>query len=204
MINKVLFDKIAHKYGSVCSWALWGDFGEKPKSNMADMDVLNPEINQELLSILKTNVIMIGLNFSHPVNFNLPFMNFHDASPYANDFKIRYAFYGTEYYGSYMTDIIKDHPNNNSMDVKTFLKKNNNIVEESINEFIKEMECIESYKPIIFCFGSQVYNILKSYLSNKLYSTLVPLIHYSHQINKDNYKKDLLLKIDQYINKKQF
>lgn len=35
---------------------------------------------------------MVELNFSREVSFEEPFMNFHDANPHGNDFKIRYAF----------------------------------------------------------------------------------------------------------------
>ncbi len=110
MIDKEPFDKITEKYGPVANWAIWGDEGQKPKSNMSNMDVLDPKKNISLLYSLQPNVIMIGLNFSRPVAFDKPYMNFHDANPYANDFKIRYAFKNTPYYSAYMTDLVKNIP----------------------------------------------------------------------------------------------
>ena len=73
-----------------------------------------------LLSVLKNNVVMVGLSISQ--SFSEPFRNFHDSNPSANDFKIRYAFQNTEYYGAYMTDIIKGLEMINSKDVLRHLE----------------------------------------------------------------------------------
>jgi hypothetical protein len=81
---------------------VWADASEKPKSNMDDISHFN---NESVLSLLKNDVVMVGLNISRPVS--KPFLNFHDRNPKANDFKIRYAFKDSPYYGAYMTDINK-------------------------------------------------------------------------------------------------
>jgi hypothetical protein len=49
---------------------------------------------------------MVALNFSRTIE-NKAFVNFHDKRPQSQDYKIRYAFRNTEFYGAYMTDIIK-------------------------------------------------------------------------------------------------
>src|SRR3989304_6214796 len=108
MISKVLYEKIKTKYGNVASWAVWEEPGTKPKSNMGNMDIFELEKNNNILQTLTTNVVMVGLNISREVKFDKPFMNFHDSRPSANDFKIRYAFKDTQFYGAYMTDIIKN------------------------------------------------------------------------------------------------
>ncbi len=74
------------------------------------MDVFDLDKNLNLLKTLRTDVIMVALNFSRDTAFEKPFMNFDDANPHAQDFKIRYAFEGTPFYGAYMIDIIKDFP----------------------------------------------------------------------------------------------
>ena len=198
MIDKEIFDKITEKYGLIASWAIWGDEGEKPKSNMSNMDVLDPNKNNSLLYSLQPNVIMIGLNFARPVAFDRPYMNFHDASPYANDFKIRYAFKNTPYYGAYMTDLIKNYPMVKSKNVMTYLKKNPDIIQESVEVFRQELMDLNTNKPIIFAFGLPVYTILLSQLE-KEYSHLIRLTHYSHQVSKEKYKEEVYHKIETII-----
>ena len=73
MISEYLFDEIAKKYGYVASWAIWAKSGDKPKSNIADMRVLDPILNPALLEILRTDVVMVALNFSREVAFELHF-----------------------------------------------------------------------------------------------------------------------------------
>ncbi len=92
MIDIKLFEKIKDKYGAVSSWAVWSEEGETPKSNIGDIDIFDLEKNPDIFNILKTNIVMVGLNFSRTMMGPIAFKNFHDANPYANDFKIRYAF----------------------------------------------------------------------------------------------------------------
>ena len=42
------------------------------------------------------------------------FSNFHSSSSTAQDYKIRYALKDTKFWGSYMTDIIKNFPEKHS------------------------------------------------------------------------------------------
>ena len=106
MIDLNLFKRIKRKHGSYASWAVWALAGDKPKSNMSDWIRMDVDSNPGLLMPLKPGVTMVGLNFSRSERNHAPFGNFHDPSPHANDFKIRYAFQGTEYCGAYMTDVI--------------------------------------------------------------------------------------------------
>jgi hypothetical protein len=89
---------------------------------MGNMNIYDLHKNPDLLEILKNNVVMVGLNFSRPLLPTEPFKNFHDLSPYANDFKIRYAFRNTQFYGAYMTDIIKNLEMKSSNEVRSYLK----------------------------------------------------------------------------------
>ena len=189
------FEKIKEKYGSVASWAVWDTFGEKPKSNIGNMDVFEISKNNNLLQTLKPNVVMVGLNFSREVKFEKPFMNFHDSSPFANDFKIRYAFHGTSLYGAYMTDIIKNLEMKSSKDVLTHLEINPHVTQENITAFRRELLDIGSVNPIILAFGRGTFGILRKNMHKNEYSHLVKLTHYSHQISKEDYKKDVLLQL---------
>ena len=132
MISKELFETIKEKYGDVASWAVWKEEGLRPKSNMGHLNVFDLQKNPSLLDVLKNNVVMIGLNFSRPLTPTEPFKNFHDLNPSANDFKICYAFRNTEFYGAYMTDIIKNLEMKVSHDVQSHLKNNPDLIRENI------------------------------------------------------------------------
>jgi len=74
---------------------------ERPLCSMCN------EKNEGVLSLLKNDVVMVGLNISiRDSTDSKPFQNFQSPNPSANDFKIRYAFKDSPYYGAYMTDII--------------------------------------------------------------------------------------------------
>jgi hypothetical protein len=100
------FKRIRDRYGHYASWAVWAEEGEKPKGNIDNLSVLDPQINPNLLNTLTGDFIFLGLNIARRIE--RPFGNFHDPRPMATDFKIRSALKGTRYWGSYMTDIIKD------------------------------------------------------------------------------------------------
>jgi hypothetical protein len=194
MINSDLFETIKQKHGGYSSWAVWADQIDKPKSNMGDMSIFNAEHRTTLLNQLKNNVIMVGLNISR--SFSEPFRNFHDFNPRANDFKIRFAFRNTEYYGAYMTDIIKEYEMVDSKNVITHLKDNNLLVTKSIEKFREEIKDLKSDRPIIFAFGVTAYKILKNNIHNTEYGRLIKLTHYSHQISKEAYKETILREIE--------
>ena len=85
MITRKKFDFIKDKYSHFASWAIWThEEDNKPKSNMGDLTVLDPEINKNLLSELNPNVVLVALNFSLDVTLSA-FGNFHSNRPHATD-----------------------------------------------------------------------------------------------------------------------
>jgi hypothetical protein len=196
MVSRSLYESISNKYGYVASWAVWAKAGEKPKSNISDMSVLDVNLNSSVLDLVTTDVVMVALNFAREVAFTRPFMNFHDANPHGQDYKIRYAFEGTEFYGAYMTDIIKDFPMLSSSDVLRHLKNNPSVVPYQIESFREELKFIGSHKPILLAFGADTFKILQKNLRHEEYSALIQLTHYSHQISKENYRIDTLKRLE--------
>ena len=197
MISEDLYNKIRKVYGYFCSWAVWDKEGSTPKSNMGNLKIFDLKQNSEILSILKNNIIMIGLNFSRPIDNPEPFINFHDKYPYANDFKIRYAFRETIYYGAYMTDIIK-----NSIQIKSSIlmsSLDDQTIDKNVEVFRNEIACLEAKKPTILAFGKDAYDILKQYLYRDEYSSLIKLTHYSDYIRKEDYKKEVLRQISESL-----
>jgi hypothetical protein len=185
MISKEHYLEITNKFGEFASWAVWADEGSKPKSNIGDMSIFDLNNNPGLLEILNPNVVMVALNFSRSVN-KTPFINFHDSRPQGQDYKIRYAFRGTEFYGAYMTDIIKDFEEKVSGNVKAYLKENQKFELDNIELFKQEIAELKCADPFIIAFGNITYEILKKHFGESY--RIQKVMHYSQQISKENYK----------------
>jgi hypothetical protein len=194
MMTVEQFESIKKKHGGYSSWAVWAEATGKPKSNMGDMGIFDLRSNPQLTHLLKNNVVMVGLNISR--SFSEPFRNFHDSNPKANDFKIRYAFQNTEYYGAYMTDIIKGFEMVNSNDVLKHLEENPAVIKRNIDRFREELSDLDCREPIILAFGVTAYKIIKNELKQWEYSKLVRLTHYSHQISKEKYREKVTSEIN--------
>ena len=82
---------------------------------------------------------MIGLNVAARSLSGEPFRNFHDPRPLANDFKIRFAFMGTDFWGAYMTDLIKDFPETVSGRLLKYLKAHPEIVPRHVDALRAEL-----------------------------------------------------------------
>ncbi|MBL7959209.1 hypothetical protein JNL27_03115 [bacterium] len=192
MIDKNQFKLIREKHGFYASWAIWRDASDKPKSNMSDMSIFDIDLNPKILYQLNPNVMMVGLNFSRNVE-KKEFINFHDKNPHAQDFKIRYAFKDTPFYGAYMTDVIKYHEDVNSKNVLKKIKKDPSIIHTNLKIFREEIIDLGSKeKPMILAFGAIVFELLSTYLEAENYIKLIKLTHYSHQISKEEYKASIL------------
>jgi hypothetical protein len=190
MIDIQHFENIKQKHGGYASWAVWADAAEKPKSNMGDVSQFT---NESVLNILQNNAVMVGLNISRPVAE--PFMNFHDPNPRANDFKIRYAFKDSAYYGAYMTDIIKFLVEIDSKHVMKYLQEHPEIIEENLKTFREEIQDLKATAPIILAFGNDTYKLLSENLKKNEYRELIKLTHYSHRVGKEAYKEAVFKEI---------
>jgi hypothetical protein len=190
MIDIQQFENIKQKHGRYASWAVWADAAAKPKSNVGDVSHFT---NESVLSLLKNNVIMVGLNISRPVSE--PFINFHDPNPRANDFKIRYAFRDSAYYGAYMTDIIKFLEEVDSQHVMKYLKEHPEIIEKNLKSFREEIQDLKATAPLILVFGKDAHKLLDENLNKNEYHKLIKLTHYSHQIGKEAYREAVFKEI---------
>ena len=185
MITKEDFIEIADKYGEFASWAVWANQGIKPKSNIGDMSIFDLNENPNLLETLNPNVIMVGLNFSRTIE-RKAFVNFHDKRPQGQDYKIRYAFRDTEFYGAYMTDIIKDFEEKVSGNVLVYLKSNEEFELKNVRLFEQEITDLKCLDPLIIAFGNITYDLLNKHFGGKY--RIKKVMHYSQQINKENYR----------------
>jgi len=192
MITQEKFIKIKEKYGFWSSWAVWSEQGTTPKSNVGDLSIFD---GNEILKILNPNVIFVGLNISRGA-ISTPLANFHDRRTEATDFKIRYAFKDTQFWGGYMTDIIKDYDQVDSVKVMDFLKENRDYELANINFFKSELNDIESIDPILIAFGSSTQKILKRHFKNDL--RILSVSHYAHFMSKETYRDEVINKVSIY------
>ena len=188
MIDRKRFDLIKEKYGNVASWAIWSDEDEKPKSNIGDLTILDSDINKNLLSQINPNVVLVGLNISRGV-IKIPFANFHDKRPEATDYKIRFAFRDSPYWGGYMTDIIKDFDQKSSGKMVAFLRKNKPFEEENIRTFRQELNDIGAINPTLIAFGNDTFNILNRNFKSEF--TILKVPHYANYTSKEKYREQV-------------
>ena len=191
MISQNHYGLIRKKHGKYASWAVWANASDRPKSNMGDMAIFDDKL---VLSQLRPNVLMVGLNLSR-FTISEPFRNFHDPSPSGQDYKIRFAFRDTEYFGAYMTDIIKGVVEVDSKNIPTHLKENPGVLADSLKIFRQELRDLGTDSPLILAFGRIAYYIIKQNLSSAEYGKLIRLTHYSHQISKEKYRDTVLSEI---------
>jgi len=189
MITREKFDFIKRKYDQHASWAIWAKQGDTPTSNMGDMSVLDPEINNNLLLELNPDIVLVALNFSIDIKHE-SWENFHKYRPHATDFKTRFALRDTPLWGAYMTDILKDYPEKDSQKVNAHLKKHPELEQENITRFHQEITDIGVSKPLLIAFGDIVYDILKRNISE---FKILKIPHYAHHISKEKYREQVKL-----------
>jgi hypothetical protein len=190
MVDRETFDRIKEKHGPHASWAVWAKPAGKPKSNMGDLTVLDPDRNPDLLGKLRSDVVMLGLNLSREQPS--PFGNFHDAKAVGQDYKIRSAFTDTPFYGAYMTDIIKDLRMLKSGDV-ICLAAHPDVVAESARRLLEEFDDLKPESPpTVIAFGGSAYLLAARHLPASRYSQLVRVTHYSVYISQTAYREQVL------------
>lgn len=187
-VSEEQFKKIKSKYQYLSSWAIWAAEGATPKSNIGDLSVLDPDINEKLLSQLNPEVVFVGLNISRG-DIQIPLSNFHDSRSVATDYKIRFALHDTPFWGGYMTDIIKDFEEKNSGKVGDYLSKNRDFEKQNIEIFLEELIDIGAKNPVLIAFGNEVSNILNRHLKDRFRIIKIP--HYANYTNKEKYREQI-------------
>ena len=190
MVDRETFDRIKERHGPYASWAVWAEPDGTPKSHQGDLTVLDPDRNPALLGMLRSDVVMLGLNLSR--DRPPPFGNFHDARAEGQDYKIRFAFTGTRFYGAYMTDIIKGVVMLKSGDLMRYLVTNQHVVAESVERLLEEFDDLKSKSPTVVAFGSSAHLLAAKHLPANRYSRLVRVTHYADFISQTAYRERVL------------
>ena len=193
MVDRETFDLIKRKHGTYASWAVWGEPTGGPKSGMGDLAVLDPDLHPTLLETLRNDVVMLGLNRSRSVQGT--FLNFHPQYSEAQDYKIRYAFAGTPYYGAYMTDLIKELFEVKSGNLMRQLAANPSLVSKNIQWLLEEFDDLGCTAPTLIAFGGDTYLLAAKHFPPDRYSRLVRVTHYSHYISKEEYRHRVLAQL---------
>jgi len=88
MITEETFNIVKEKFKHQGSWAIWGDFGARPKDNMDDLTIFFGEKLKKSIKQLHLNYVLVGLNISTEEIVE-PLSNFHGKN--GEVYKIRYA-----------------------------------------------------------------------------------------------------------------
>jgi hypothetical protein len=156
---------------------------------MGDLTVLDPDQNPALLGMLRSDLVMLGLNLSR--DLPPPLGNFHDESSRGNDYKIRFAFTDTTFYGAYMTDIIKVRKLK-SHDLMHDLAANQHCVDENIECLLEELDDLQSESPAVIAFGGSAHQLAAKHLPANRYSRLVRVTHWGDYISQEDYRTRVL------------
>lgn len=152
------------------------------------------------LETLNTGFVFVGLNRSgKPKDGNAekkpdkpkePWFNFHAGR---NDFKLRYALQSTRYWGSYITDAIKDYQETDSGEVEKTLKSNPERVDENLKGLREELELLGG-KPVLVALGYAAEKNLKCMKSEGY--EVVRILHPAAFIGKKKYRDKVLKVLD--------
>ncbi len=185
MITVDTFNIIQERFGHFASWAVWAEEGCKPKDNIDDLSIFDIQVNPAVLDMLHGNSVFLGLNISRRIE--RPFGNFHDPRSIATDFKIRYALKDTPYWGSYMTDIIKDFEEKVSGKMMSYLRRNPEFEKENIHILMDEIKTLGVSNPTLITFGRDAESIARRNLGRQFKIFGIP--HYANYISKEEYRK---------------
>lgn len=191
MLEKEIYDIMKKRYWRVWSWAVRWEETTTPTSNTNDMTWVN---NPNLLKNINTWYVFVWLNLSSThwdkwCNNDVAWSNFHSGYSHQQDFKLRYALKDTKYWGSYITDIIKDFPEVDSSKVWFYLNEHPEVILKNIESFKEEISYLWNNLKLVG-MGSKTYNLLNEYLWSEYKIFLIK--HYSYTIWKEDYRKEVL------------
>lgn len=183
MISRQSFDAIKQKYGHYASWAVWSERDKNPKDGVGEISFFDNPTDQ-FLRKLNPEIVLVGLNISKAID--RPFGNFHSDYSAAQDYKLRFALEGTNLWGGYLTDIIKDFEEKASGKVGAYLRNNPEFEQQNIGIFQEELDAIGATSPTLVALGADSYRILDRNLGDRF--SIVKAPHYAMYISKEDYR----------------
>lgn len=180
------FELLRKEYGFHSSWAVWGEFGDRPKDGMDDLSIFGGEKLENTLRRLHTDFVIVALNISKAIE--VPLSNFHGKN--GEVYKARYAFRNTPLYGGYMTDVIKDFEEAKANKMSDFLEKNKSFEQKNIQKFEEELSKLKSKDLTLVALGQDVEDVLKRNSTDKYKIIKIP--HYAWRGPKEAYREMVL------------
>lgn len=192
MIDEYTFRLVRDKYGHQASWAVWGDFGNRPKDNMDDLSMFADAAYSATCSTLHTNYVLVGLNIS-TIDITVPLSNFHGKN--GEVYKLRFALHNTPIWGAYMTDVLKDYKNSTAQSVEQYLKTDEGMIFESANfrSFKHELFEINASYATLIALGRTTFDILTRgfQIEPSKKPKIIKIDHYGFPVPKEKYKARL-------------
>jgi hypothetical protein len=183
--------QLKKEFGKFGSWALWDEDG----------GIENIIKDKKFISLIKPNIIFMGLNASRDLREDIDWVNFHFQ-------KIRKISWGREhcrkladvlsepefsyFSGSYMTDVIKTNYDSSSGNLMKAIKRDDGIIAANEEILKREMKLLSrisgSDKFIIICNGKKSFDILNKVSRHAVYK----IWHYSaYQLGWDGVKEQI-------------
>ena len=170
-LDRKQYNILKEKYGKVASWLIYyDDYGNHEK---------NYKLIERSIDILNPKYVFCGLNAAcHTMKV---WEAFHVKYQGGKGKLLRDTFNASRVFrGAYVTDIIKEHVDPKSNNVRDKIKKNGINIGHNIKIFCQEMDDlrVNGTYPIVYAFGWDAYNIIAQSDINKLYSVEY-IVHYS-------------------------
>ena len=91
-----------------------------------------------------------------------------------------------------MTDLIKGQVVRDSGDLVRDLARKPALIRAGINLLLQELDDLGAAAPTIIAFGKDAYRLAASHIPPARYSRLAGIMHYSHYISKEDYRRNVL------------
>ncbi len=165
MLSKANYRKLKDEFGLYASWGIWDN-----------MDI-NVCPTDDDFSKFNNKYMFVGLNASRALDGRI-WGNFHCKHRGGRDKNIMLALQGTEYEGSYMTDILKDYAEPNGTKARKYFEEHPEEQEPHFHKFLREVELLGKVNTI-FVFGGDAFYFVKKIADRLEGINLVQLTHYS-------------------------
>ena len=186
--------ELKFSFGKHGSWALWDKNGSIDK-------ILQ---NKDFKSLIKPNIIFIGLNASYDLRNVTDWANYHFIKDKKNSSwkrepcrKLAEVISEPEFAdlnGGYMTDIVKTKYDPNSGDLMKAIKKDVSIIMENKKLLKQELELLSKISKAddfqIICIGNESFNIVNQLVKKDVYK-VYHYANYGEQKVKERMRQDL-------------
>lgn len=151
---------------------------------------------EQLLPALNGRYIFVGLNpavHDNTAHSGTAWKNFHSCDiRRSQDYKLRYALRGTQYWGAFITDVytgIADTDSGSAMK-----RVNAAATNESVSNLLRIRDMLGGSAAIV-AMGKRTFAVLKKHLPPDM--ELKMITHYSAYMNPETYRETVLRQLDE-------